>query len=130
MLVSSHLEDATKLHKVTAVSFKLLSELRSHAWELSAMLTLGRGCGLGVTNLLWEHMGAEVLQRQLELLGLAAEQDLDHDGRVQSHGHVGGRHGGQVRLINVISDVGGYKAAAASSLPQWSTKGVLQLVES
>lgn len=129
MFLSGHLKDAAKLHRVTAVSFKLIPELRSHAWELSARLTLARGCDLGATNLFWEHMGAEVLQRQLELLGLATEQNLDHDGCVQSHGHVGCRHGGRVRLINVISDVGKYKAAAASSLPQWSTKGVLQLVE-
>jgi hypothetical protein len=50
-------------------------------------------------------MGAEVLQRQLEFLRLAAKQNLDHDGRVQRHGHVGGRHGGQVRLTTGSSEV-------------------------
>jgi hypothetical protein len=63
-------------------------------------------------------MRAEVLQRQLVLLGLAAKQDLDHDGRVQRDGHVGGRHSGQVRLTTRSNEVVGEKAAAASLSPQ------------
>jgi hypothetical protein len=74
------------------------------------------------TNLVWEHMRAEILQRQLELLRLAAELDLHHDGRVQRHGDIGRRRHGAVRLIGVIG-WGRERAASASSSPQWSTKG-------
>jgi hypothetical protein len=63
-------------------------------------------------------MRAEVLQRQLVLLRLAAKQDLDHDGRVQRDGHVGGRHGEQVRLTTCSNEVVGEKAAAANLSPQ------------
>ena len=45
-----------------------------------------------LTNLLWQHLSSKVLERELELLGLATEQDLDHDGRVQRYGYIG-RHG-------------------------------------
>lgn len=39
-------------------------------------------------------MGSQVLEGQLELLRLAAEQDLDDDGGVERDGDVG-RHGGR-----------------------------------
>jgi hypothetical protein len=61
-----------------------------------AVTTSGYG---SVTNLVGQHVSSEILQRQLELLRLAAEQDLHHDGRVQSHGDViSRRHDGRVRL--------------------------------
>ena len=50
-------------------------------------------------------MSSEVLQRELELLRLAPELNLDHDGRLQRHGDVG-RHDGQVRLTDVMEQVG------------------------
>jgi hypothetical protein len=51
------------------------------------------------TELEGKDMGAEVLERQLELPGLAAEQDLDGDGRVESDGDRGrGSHGERGRL--------------------------------
>lgn len=44
-------------------------------------------------------MGSKVLQRQLELLRLAVEHDLDDDGRVERDGGGGGgRHDGRTRL--------------------------------
>jgi hypothetical protein len=63
-----------------------------------------RGHRIERTNLFREHMGSKILERQLELSGVAAEEHLDHDGRVQRHGNVGRRHGGQVRLIEAISE--------------------------
>jgi hypothetical protein len=60
-------------------------------------------------------MSSEILQRQFELLGLAAEQDLDYDGRVQVHGDVvGRRHDRRVRLAMRVRVV---VRATAASLP-------------
>lgn len=42
-------------------------------------------------------MSTKILEWQLELPRLTAEQDLDDDRRIQRHGHVGGRHGGEAR---------------------------------
>ncbi len=55
-----------------------------------------------VTDLVGQHVSSEILQRQLELLRLAAEEDFDHDGRLHSHGDVVcRRHDGRVRLERV-----------------------------
>jgi hypothetical protein len=51
------------------------------------------------TELEGKNMGAEVLEGQLELPGLATEQDLDGDGRVEGDGdRGGGSHGERGRL--------------------------------
>jgi len=44
-------------------------------------------------------MCSEILQRELELLGLASEEDLDHDERLERNGGGdSGRHMGRIRL--------------------------------
>jgi hypothetical protein len=62
------------------------------------MLTLALYCDTRTTNLFRKHVGAEILQWELELLCLAAKEDLDNDGRIQRDRHIGRRHHGQVRL--------------------------------
>lgn len=53
-----------------------------------------RGSGGRGRYLVREDVGAQVLEGQLELLRLAAEDDLDDNGRVERDGHHG-RHDGQ-----------------------------------
>lgn len=54
-----------------------------------------------MTHLLWQDICPKIFQRQLEFPRLAAEEDLDNDGRIQRNGDVGGSHGGQVRRLTI-----------------------------
>ena len=102
MLVGLDLEDASKLQ-----------EACQSVYCSSPVVMMGLGCQLLIRgscfwrepHLFGEHLRSEVLERQLELLALAAEQDLDHNGRVQRHRHVGG-HGGRMRLTDAACPKG------------------------
>lgn len=47
-------------------------------------------------------MCSEVLKREPQLPGLATEEDLDNDRRVQRDVHVGGSHGRQGRRLTMV----------------------------
>jgi hypothetical protein len=76
------------------------------------------------TDLVRKHMSPKVLQRQLELLRLAAKQDLDDDGRVQRHGDVvSRRHDGRARLAVRASARVADRASAICRAPRYASKG-------
>lgn len=60
-------------------------------------LSGGKGRGRS-THLVGEHLGTEVSQRDLELLAVSLELDLDDNERVERHWDVGGHGGQRVRL--------------------------------
>ena len=48
-----------------------------------------------------KHVGSEISQGDLELLGVALKENLHRDGCVQRDGDVGRRHGGQRGRLTV-----------------------------